>query len=102
MLFYNGLNHDCHFIIRKLLKESEREFNCLGENNEKCKTFSVPVIIEFKKISKNGEEVTKTISYKLQFIDRARFMASSLSNEPIADNLAEGIHKFKCKYGHDN
>ena len=27
-------------------------------------------------------------------------MASSLSN-PV-DYLAEGIHKIKCKYGHDN
>ena len=27
-------------------------------------------------------------------------MASSLSN--LADNLAEGIHKIKCKYGQDN
>ena len=27
-------------------------------------------------------------------------MASSISN-PV-DNLAEGIHKIKCKYGHDN
>ena len=27
-------------------------------------------------------------------------MASSLSN--IIHNLAEGIHKIKCKYGHNN
>ena len=27
-------------------------------------------------------------------------MASSLSN--LANNLAEGIHQIKCKYGHDN
>ena len=27
-------------------------------------------------------------------------MASSLSN--IANNLSEGIHKAKCKYGHDD
>ena len=26
-------------------------------------------------------------------------MASSLSN--LVTNLAEGIHKIKCKYGHD-
>ena len=27
-------------------------------------------------------------------------MASFLSN--LVNNLAEGIHKVKCKYGHDN
>ena len=30
----------------------------------------------------------------------ARFMASSLLNH--ADDLAEGIHKIKCKYGYDD
>ena len=29
---------------------------------------------------KSGEEITKNISYILQLIDRAKFMASSLSN----------------------
>ena len=36
----------------------------------------------------------------LQFIDRARFMASSLSN--LVNNLVEGIHKIVCKYRHDD
>ena len=30
----------------------------------------------------------------------ATFMANSLSN--LVNDLAEGIHKIKCKYGHDN
>ena len=38
--------------------------------------------------------------YKLQFIDSARFMASSSSN--FADNLAEWIRKVKSKYGNGN
>ena len=42
------------------------------------------------RIDKNGKEITKTMSYGLQFIDITRFMASSLSNLP------EGIHKVKC------
>ena len=36
----------------------------------------------------------------LQFIDSARFTASSLSN--LANNLSEGIHRTKSKYGHDD
>ena len=37
---------------------------------------------------------------RLQFIDSARFMASSLSN--LVNNLSEGIHKIKWKYEHDD
>ena len=36
----------------------------------------------------------------LQFIDRARFMARSLSS--LVNNVAEGNDKIKCKYGHDD
>ena len=32
---------------------------------------------EKTRFDKNGEEITKNISYILQFIDSARFMASS-------------------------
>ena len=42
----------------------------------------------------------KSICYTLQFIDSARVMASSLSN--LANNLSEGIHRIKCKFGHDD
>ena len=45
---------------------------------------------EVTRIDKNGIEITKFVSYTLQFTDRARFMASSLSN--IVNNLAEVIH----------
>ena len=38
------------------------------------------------------------MSYILQFIARARFIASSLSN--LANNLSKGIHKIKCKFRH--
>ena len=30
----------------------------------------------------------------------ARFKGSPLSN--LVNNLSEGIHKIKCKYGHDH
>ena len=45
---------------------------------------------------KKQMKLQKTISYRLQFIDSARFIASSLSN------LAEGIHEIKSKYKHND
>ena len=46
------------------------------------------------------EEKLQKTSHRLQFIDSARFMASSLSN--LVNIAAEGIHKIKCKYRHDD
>ena len=66
-----------------------RQFECLGKNTEKCTTFSIPIEIEATKIDKDDSENVVTISCKIEFIDSARFMASSLSN--LVDNLAEGI-----------
>ena len=43
--------------------------------------------------------MTKIVSYRLQFIDSVRFRATSLSN--LVNNLAEGIHKIRCKNEHD-
>ena len=40
------------------------------------------------------------MSYILQIIDSARFMASSLSN--LVNNLSTGIHKMTCKYENDD
>ena len=37
---------------------------------------------------------------KLQFIDSARFMASSLSN--LVNNLSDGTHRIKCKFGQND
>ena len=45
------------------------------------------------------KKLQKNISYILQFIDSARFMASSISN--LVNNLSEGIHSIKCKFAHD-
>ena len=53
---------------------------------------------EVKRIYKNGEEITKNISYILQFTDSARFMASSMLN--LANNLSAGVHRIKCKLGY--
>ena len=62
---------------------------------EKYKTFSVPIEEEVTNIDKYGNESAVAISYKIKFIDSARFMATSFSN--LDDNLIEGIHKIKCR-----
>ena len=96
IVFHNGSNYDYHVITKKTVEELERQFTCLGENTEKFISFSVPIAKELIKKKKNH----RTISYRLQFIDSARLMASSLSN--VVNNLTERIHKIRCKYGHDN
>ena len=45
------------------------------------------------------KKLQKNISFILQFIDSTRFI-KLLSN--LANNLFEGIHKIKCKFGHDD
>ena len=52
----------------------------------------MPIENVVMRIDENGEEIMKPVSYRLQFIDRARFMASLSS---LVNNLAEGIHKIK-------
>ena len=59
-------------------------FECLGENTEKCITFSVPI---------NRDDNSKKVTYKLKFIDRYRFMKSKLSD--LVDDLSE-INKKEC------
>ena len=83
-------------LLKNLQTSLRDNMNVLGENTEKYKIFSVPIEKEITKIDKEGNESVATISYKLKFIDSARFMATSLSN--LVDNLKEGIHKVKCKY----
>ena len=62
MVFCNGSKYDYHFIIKELAGEFKGQFSCLGENTEKCITFSAPIEKEVKRIDKNGGEITKTIS----------------------------------------
>ena len=56
VVFYRGSNYDCYFIIKEFANEFEREFECLEENKEKNKTFSVPVKKEIVKIDKEGNK----------------------------------------------
>ena len=39
-------NYDYHSIIKKLVNEFEGQFECLGENKKKYKTFYVPIKME--------------------------------------------------------
>ena len=64
-------------IPAELASEFEGQFDCLGENTENYKTFSVPIVKEVTKIDKDGNKSAITISYKIKFIDSVRFMASS-------------------------
>ena len=72
----------------------------MGGNIEEYITFTVPTEKEVTRVNTNREEMMKNISYRLQLINIARFMASSLSN--LVNDLSEGIHRIKCKYGHDD
>ena len=67
-------------ILSSKLKKEEikKQFTCSGENTEKYITFPFPIEKEVTRINKNVEEITKNISYTLQFINSARFMASFL------------------------
>ena len=41
--FHRGSNYSYHFIIKELANEFKGQFECLGENKEKYKTFSIPI-----------------------------------------------------------
>ena len=93
VVFHNGSNYHYHFIIKELANEFEGELECLEENTEKYKTFSIPIEKEVTQIDTNGNGSVVTMSYKIKVIDSARFMATSLTN--LVDNFAERIHRFK-------
>ena len=93
--FHNDSNYDYHFIIKELANEFEGKFEWLGGNKEKYKTFSITIEKWVTEIDKDSNVSVVTISYKIKFIDSARFIATSLSN--LFDNLTEEIHKRKCK-----
>ena len=78
IIFHNGSKYDDHFITKQLPEEFKKQFSCLRENTEKYIAFIVPIEKEVTRIDKNEGEITENISYILQFIDSARFMASSL------------------------
>ena len=86
MVLHNGSTYYYHFIINQLAKEFDGQLECLGENTEKYITFSVPI--------KKELDNSKTITYKLKFIDSFGFMSTSLSS--LVDKLSE-IYRKKSR-----
>ena len=80
LIFHSRPNYDDPFIVKELAKKFKWEFDFVQEKIEK--------------------KFTKTMSYKLQFINNARFMASLFWS--LVDNPVEEIHKVKCKCKRDN
>ena len=85
-IIIHNVSYDTHFIINQLAEEFKGKLNCIGENMEKCITFSVPV-----KKKCDG----KTISHKLRLIDSFRFMSTSLSE--LVDNMSGIFNTIECK-----
>ena len=72
--------------MRELAEGFTKKFTSLGENTKKYINFTVPIEKEVSRSNnKNWEKIKKNISYILQFIDNAWFMARSLSN--LVNNL---------------
>ena len=63
--------------------------------HRKVQNFSIPIEKKVTNVDKDGTESVVTILYNIKFFDNARLIAISLSN--LIDNLAEKIHKIKCK-----
>ena len=69
--------------------------NLLTNEQLKMQNSVIFVTKKLQELVKNGEDITKFIPNRLQFIDIARFMASLLSN--LVNKLAEGTHKINVK-----
>ena len=85
---HSGSKHDYHFIIRELAVEFKGEFECLGENTEKYISSSVSIKKE------RNNDINKTITCRIKFIDTCRFMRSKLLD--LGSNFSE-INNIDCK-----
>ena len=70
-----------------MAKEFQGPFECIGENSEIYKSFSVPIKKEVIKTKKDEKKSIENISYKIKLIDIIRFILSSLTLH--VDNLSE-------------
>ena len=83
-----------------LAEKFEGKFTCLGENTKKYITFSVPIEKEVTRMGKKEKKSQKSNLPDYNLLKVPDFKARSISN--LANNLAEGIHKIKCKNEHEN
>ena len=91
-VFHNDSTYEYHFIINQLAKEFDGQLECQGENTEKYISFSVPI--------KKELDNSKTITYKLKFIDSFRFMvtlpSSLFDSFRFMSTLPSEIYNKKC------
>ena len=80
-------SYDTHFIINHLAEEFKGELDCIGKNMEKYITFSV--------LFQKKCDDSKTITYKMRFIDSFKFMQVSLLD--LADNLSRNFNSIELK-----
>ena len=86
-IIIHNSSYDTHFTINQLAEEFKGELDCIGENMEKYITFSVPI--------KKKRDDSKTVTYKLRFIDSFRFMPTSLSE--LVDNTSGNFTGVECE-----
>ena len=85
VVIHNGTNYDFHLIIKELNEEFRTEIQCIPEDKEKYKSFSIPIMYK--------ECNDYTIPYNLRFIDSNKFMMGSLDSH--VNNLSE-LYSCNC------
>ena len=63
IVFHNGSNYDYHLIIKELAEKFKKQFTCLGENTQKCITFTVSIEKEVTRIDKNVKYIIHITIY---------------------------------------
>ena len=86
-IIIHNASYDTHFIINQLAEKFKGELDFIEEDMEKYITFSVPI--------KKKCDDSKTITYKLRFIDSFRFMPTSFSE--LVDNVSANFNSVECK-----
>ena len=95
IVFHNRSNYDYNFIIKVLAEKFKKQFPCLGETTGKYISFTDPIEKEVKELIKMEKKLQKIYLTYYNLL-----MASSLSN--LVNNLSEGIHTIRCKFGLDD